>query len=81
MNIYYIFGIGAFAFVSSLILTGFLIPLLKKAKAGQNIREEGPASHQVKAGTPSMGGLAIIGAIILAGIAVAVGRLRHLRPF
>lgn len=69
MNIYYIFGIGAFAFLIGILLTAFLIPVLKKAKAGQNIREEGPESHHIKAGTPSMGGLAIIGAIILGGIA------------
>jgi phospho-N-acetylmuramoyl-pentapeptide-transferase len=69
MNIYYIFGIGVFAFAIGMLLTAFLIPVLKKAKAGQNIREEGPASHHIKAGTPSMGGIAIIGAIILAGIA------------
>jgi phospho-N-acetylmuramoyl-pentapeptide-transferase len=69
MNIYYIFGIGVFAFAIGMLLTAFLIPVLKKAKAGQNIREEGPASHHIKAGTPSMGGLAIIGAIIVAGIA------------
>lgn len=37
-----------------------LIPLLKKLHAGQNIREEGPESHKKKAGTPSMGGFAII---------------------
>lgn len=69
MNIYYIFGIGVFAFVAGMLLTAFLIPVLKRAKAGQNIREEGPESHHIKAGTPSMGGLAIIGTIILAGIA------------
>lgn len=69
MNIYYIFGVGVFAFVVGMLLTAILIPILKKANAGQNIREEGPKSHQIKAGTPSMGGLAIIGAIILAGIA------------
>lgn len=69
MNTYYIFGIGIFAFIASVLFTGFLIPILKKAKAGQNIREEGPKTHLKKAGTPSMGGLAIIGAVFLAGIA------------
>ena len=69
MNIYYIFGIGVFAFAVGMLLTAFLIPVLKKANAGQNIREEGPKSHHIKAGTPSMGGLAIIGTILLAGIA------------
>jgi phospho-N-acetylmuramoyl-pentapeptide-transferase len=67
MNVYYIFGIGAFAFVLGTLLTGLLIPILKKAKAGQNIREEGPESHLSKAGTPSMGGFAIIGAVLVAG--------------
>lgn len=71
MNVYYIFGVGVFAFVLGMLLTAFLIPVLKKAKAGQNIREEGPESHHIKAGTPSMGGLAIIGAILLAGVAGA----------
>ncbi len=69
MNTYYIFGVGVVAFVIGILLTAFLIPVLTKAKAGQNIREEGPESHHIKAGTPSMGGLAIIGAILLAGIA------------
>ncbi len=47
------------AFVVSVILTKLEIPVLK-ARAGQNIREEGPESHLSKAGTPSMGGIAII---------------------
>ena len=37
-----------------------LLPLLRKLKAGQSIREEGPKSHQVKAGTPTMGGLSFV---------------------
>ena len=48
------------------ILTYIEIPMLQRLKAGQNIREEGPQSHHAKAGTPSMGGLAIIGATIIA---------------
>ena len=47
------------AFVISVILTKLEIPVLK-VRAGQNIREEGPESHLSKAGTPSMGGIAII---------------------
>lgn len=46
----------------------FVIPLLRKLKLGQNEREEGPQSHKVKQGTPSMGGLMIIVAIIVATI-------------
>lgn len=45
----------------STVITKVEIPVLKK-KAGQNIREEGPEAHLSKAGTPSMGGIAIIAA-------------------
>ena len=41
----------------TVILGFFAIPLLKKLKARQSIREEGPKSHRVKNGTPTMGGL------------------------
>lgn len=42
----------------SLIATRVLIPILKKMKIGQPIREEGNKEHYAKAGTPTMGGLA-----------------------
>ena len=45
------------AFIFSLILGPIFIPILHKLKFGQNIRKEGPKSHQKKAGTPTMGGL------------------------
>ncbi|MDP4143257.1 MAG: phospho-N-acetylmuramoyl-pentapeptide-transferase [Bacillota bacterium] len=45
------------AFLISLLQGPILIPLLHKLKFGQNIREEGPKSHQKKAGTPTMGGI------------------------
>jgi phospho-N-acetylmuramoyl-pentapeptide-transferase len=41
------------------------IRALRKHQIGQTIREEGPASHKVKAGTPTMGGLLILGAIVI----------------
>ena len=44
-------------FVFSLILGPIVIPVLHKLKFGQNIRKEGPKSHQKKSGTPTMGGL------------------------
>ena len=53
------------AFLISVIITKYEIPVLR-AKAGQNIREDGPESHLSKAGTPSMGGIAIIIATVLA---------------
>lgn len=53
------------AFLISVMITKYEIPVLR-AKAGQNIREDGPESHLSKAGTPSMGGIAIITATVLA---------------
>ena len=49
-----------------IIAAPFVIPLLHKLKLGQNEREEGPQSHKVKAGTPSMGGIMFVVAIIVA---------------
>jgi len=42
-----------------------LIPFLRRLKFGQSIREEGPQAHMKKTGTPTMGGLAIIFAIVV----------------
>ncbi|MCR5135272.1 MAG: phospho-N-acetylmuramoyl-pentapeptide-transferase [Clostridiales bacterium] len=53
----------AVAFVVSAVLTRILIPYLRKW-AGQNIREDGPQAHLSKQGTPSMGGIAIVAAIL-----------------
>lgn len=44
------------AFILTAILVPLTIPLLKRMKFGQSIRVEGPQSHQVKTGTPTMGG-------------------------
>ena len=48
------------AFLVGVTFTNLLIPILQRKHAGQNIREDGPQSHLKKAGTPSMGGIAII---------------------
>lgn len=57
------------AFMLSTVATSLAIPILKRKHAGQNIRAEGPESHMSKAGTPSMGGIAIIAATIVTVIA------------
>ena len=44
-------------FIFSIILGPIFIPALHKLKFGQNIRKDGPKSHQKKSGTPTMGGL------------------------
>jgi phospho-N-acetylmuramoyl-pentapeptide-transferase len=48
------------AFLISILQGPVIIPLLHKLKFGQSIREEGPKSHQKKAGTPTMGGIIFI---------------------
>ncbi len=50
----------AVSFVLTLVIGGFLIPELRKLKAGQEIREDGPTWHKSKAGTPTMGGIMFI---------------------
>lgn len=53
------------ALVISLISGPILIPQLHKWKFGQNIRLEGPRHHQRKAGTPTIGGLIILIAVLI----------------
>ena len=55
------------AFVVSSVMGYVLIPWLRRLKAGQSIREDGPTWHMSKQGTPTMGGL-----IFIIGIAVTV---------
>jgi phospho-N-acetylmuramoyl-pentapeptide-transferase len=58
-------GAGVTALVLSFIVGPAVIRRLHAHKIGQIIRAEGPASHQGKRGTPTMGGLVIIFATIL----------------
>ncbi len=56
------------AFIVGVVTTRIILPILRKKKLGQNIREEGPRSHMLKSGTPSMGGIAIILATVITGL-------------
>ncbi|HEX3101136.1 MAG TPA: hypothetical protein VHQ01_05070, partial [Pyrinomonadaceae bacterium] len=53
------------ALLISLLFGSRVIEKLAEMKFGQEIREEGPASHQEKRGTPTMGGILIIGSVFL----------------
>jgi phospho-N-acetylmuramoyl-pentapeptide-transferase len=53
------------ALLISLLLGPWLIQRLREFQIGQHIREEGPKSHQKKAGTPTMGGLLIVVSIVV----------------
>lgn len=59
------------SFLLSVILAPIIIPYLRRMKFGQSIREEGPESHQKKAGTPTMGGLIFLISIIISTVAVS----------
>lgn len=63
LQVIYAFGL---ALAVSLLSGPLLIPVLRKLKFGQYIRDDGPQSHLQKAGTPTMGGL-----LFLAGTTVA----------
>ena len=52
------------SFFVSVSLGPVIIPFLKRLKAGQTIREEGPRSHLQKNGTPTMGGILILSAVV-----------------
>lgn len=53
------------AFITAIILGFIIIPILRKLKVGQIERDDGPQSHLKKQGTPTMGGIIMIVAMIL----------------
>src|SRR5574341_567909 len=53
------------ALVLSLVLGPYLIRKLRELQVGQHIREEGPQSHYSKQGTPTMGGILIVTAVVI----------------
>ena len=71
------------SFVVTLLLGRVLIPALHALKAGQSIREIGPKWHQVKEGTPTMGGMmfivsAVLCVLLIGWPSVAQGHYEHL---
>ena len=57
--------IAVLGMLASSVMTSLEIPILKHRQFRQFIREEGPQSHLSKAGTPTMGGIAIFAALAL----------------
>ena len=53
------------SFFITLILGPIVIPILQRLKVGQSIRDAGPKSHMSKSGTPTMGGLIILAALVI----------------
>jgi phospho-N-acetylmuramoyl-pentapeptide-transferase len=75
-------GLAAVGFALSLLIGRPLLAWLRLKKIGKSIRSDGPESHMVKTGTPTMGGLMIITAIlIVCGLVIYItGRLSVLLP-
>ena len=57
---------GSLSLIFAMVGTPWLIKFLTRRQYGQFIRDDGPAAHHVKRGTPTMGGLVIIGSAVLA---------------
>lgn len=62
----------AVSFLLTVVIAPFGIPLLRRLKFGQSIREEGPQSHMKKAGTPTMGGLIFLVAILVTTVVLGM---------
>ncbi|MBB3127361.1 phospho-N-acetylmuramoyl-pentapeptide-transferase [Paenibacillus rhizosphaerae] len=60
------------SFILAVIAAPLLIPLLRRMKFGQQVRDDGPQTHLKKAGTPTMGGIVIILAFTLAFLKFSV---------
>ncbi len=69
---------GGVAFLFALLVTPLWIRFVQQRSMGQRIREDGPASHQAKAGTPTMGGVVIVAATVLG---YAAGHAATTLPF
>ena len=56
------------AFLISAVTGPFIIPFLHRLKVGQTVRNEGPEAHLKKNGTPTMGGIMILFAIVVTSL-------------
>ncbi len=75
-----VLGLVPLSFVIGMLWAPPLIRFLRLVKFGKQIRLEGPASHRVKAGTPTMGGWLFILTPAVVCLAVAPDRLAVLAP-
>lgn len=63
------------SFVINVILSPTIIKWLTKLKFGQNVRNDGPQTHLVKSGTPTMGGVMILLSFLIASVFFLNGNL------
>jgi phospho-N-acetylmuramoyl-pentapeptide-transferase len=55
------------AFIIAVLSARLVIPLLRRLKCGQTVREDGPQMHLAKTGTPTMGGVLFLIPLVLVG--------------
>ena len=67
------------SFVLSVILGPLVIPVLRRLKMDQTEREDGVQSHLKKAGTPTMGGVMILLAVVITSV-IYIGRYPKIIP-
>lgn len=67
--------LGSLSFLLAVVWGGPLIRLLKYYGIGKKIRIEGPTAHQVKTGTPTMGGLMIVIPVLVITTALNIANL------
>ncbi len=74
----YALTLGTISFLLAVVWGGPLIRLLKRHNIGKQIRIEGPGSHRLKMGTPTMGGLMILVPVVLITAALNIINLMGL---
>ncbi len=63
---------GGISLLISLIGTRYAIRQFTKMGYGQEVRDDGPTTHHVKRGTPTMGGVVLIGASVIGYFAAKI---------
>ncbi len=76
----YALSLASLSFLIAVIWGRPLIRLLRRWRIGKQIRIDGPTRHQVKMGTPTMGGLMIIVPVLLITVALNLASLRDPDP-
>ena len=65
------------SFIIALVAGYIAVPLLKRLKLGQQVRDDGPKTHLSKAGTPTMGGIIMLVAVIITTLMFARGNYQY----
>ncbi len=67
------------SFIITIFLGFIIIPILKKLKVGQIVRDDGPKTHLKKSGTPTMGGIIMLLSILIVSLVVST-KYPNIRP-